>query len=207
VPEPVEEITLRTDCNPWEQQTPVESDRDFSRFACYRDVDPESDRIRQTLEILNSTGDKISLKELRRLQSNYRWAPRAAAFDRYAMLAERAKLVRRRRKAIDDSCKTAERLRGKALQALDMIEPVDMTVTDIVKCVDLAHRMEQAIYRDAAALPANAKGASATTAADGTDVRDIAALTPAERRARLEALRHEVVSRATRAVDDDEVIV
>lgn len=192
-------ITLRSDCNPWEQQLPRETDLMFSRFKVFRDLGPESDRLRQTLEVLNSTGDKLTYYTIKDYSSAFRWSARAGAWDRYTAQADRARMVRRRRRAIDDQCKAAEKLRLKALEALNIINIEDLTPADVVRFVDLSYKIESSIYRefeDSAVAQETGKA----------DVQDIANWSPGERRRRLEVLTAELSQRATRAADDDEVV-
>jgi hypothetical protein len=157
--------------------------------------------MRQTLEVLNSTGDKISYATIKVYSSTYRWSARAAAWDRYMVQADRARMVKRRRKAIDDQCRAAERLRVKAMEALTAVDPLDLAPGDIVRFVDLAHRIEQSIYKE---YLAETPSTAAETA--GLDAKDVAAWSPAERRKRLEQIGSELSKRRLRAVDDDEVV-
>lgn len=191
-------ITLRGDCMAWERQQPRETELQYSRFLVYRDLGPESDRLRQALEVLNSTGDKLTYQTIKDYSSAFRWSARAAAWDRYQMAADRARMVRRRRQAIDDQCKAAQKLRLKALEALQGVDPQDLSPADIVRFVELSYKMEHSIYADVDVAAASAE----TTA----DVRDVAAWSPAERRRRLEQIGGELSRRTLRAVDDDEVV-
>lgn len=192
-------ITLRTDINPWEQQLPRETDLQFARFKVFRDLGPESDRLRQTLEVLNTTGDKLTYSTIKDYSSAFRWTARAGAWDRYHTQAERARMVRRRRRMIEDQCKAAEKLRAKALEALHSLDYQDLTPGDIVRFVELAHKIETSIYREFEEVPAKASEAH-------VGVEDIASWSPSERRRRLEQLTAELSTRAVRAADDDEVV-
>jgi hypothetical protein len=192
-------ITLRTDVNPWEQQLPRETQLQFSRFLVFRDVGPESDRLRSTLEVLNSTGDKLTYSTIKDYSSCFRWTARAGAWDRYHAQAERARMVRRRRRMIEDQCKAAEKMRAKAVEALHSLNYQDLTPGDIVRFVELAHKIETSIYREFEETPVS-------TANTGAAIEDIASWSPAERRRRLEQLTAELSTRAVRAADDDEVV-
>ena len=141
-------ITLRTDVQPWERQEPRETELMYSRFLVFRDLGPESDRLRQALEVLNSTGDKLTYQTIRDYSSAFRWTPRAAAWDRYNTQADRARMVRRRRRAIDEQCKAAEKLRLKALEALHDLNYLDLSAGDIVRFVELAYKIEHSIYSE-----------------------------------------------------------
>lgn len=192
-------ITLRTDVNPWEQQLPRETQLQYSRFLVFRDMGPESDRLRQTLEVLNSTGDKLTYSTIKDYSSVFRWTARAGAWDRYHTQAERARMVRRRRRMIEDQCKAAEKLRAKAIEALHSLNYQDLTAGDIVRFIELAHKVETSIYREFEDVPVKASEAHA-------GIEDIASWSPTERRRRLEQLTAELSTRAVRAVDDDEVV-
>lgn len=194
-------ITLRSDCNPWERQAPDESELMYSRFLVYRDLGPESDRMRQCLEVLQSTGDKITYATIKGYASTYRWSARAASWDRYNLQAVRAKMVKRRAKAIDDQCRSAEKLRLKALEALTALNPDDLSPADIVRFIDLAHRVEASVYKEFSET-----SPSTATETAALDAKDVAAWSPAERRKRLEQIGSELSKRRLRAVDDDEVV-
>lgn len=199
MPKDLPMITLRTDVNPWEQQLPRETQLQYSRFLVFRDMGPESDRLRQTLEVLNSTGDKLTYNTIKDYSSAFRWTARAGAWDRYHVQAERARMVRRRRRMIEDQCKAAEKLRAKGIEALHALNYQDLTPGDIVRFVELAHKIETSIYREFEDAPA-------PTANSNTGIEDIASWSPAERRRRLEQLTAELSTRAVRAADDDEVV-
>jgi hypothetical protein len=195
-----EQITLRTDCNPWERQEPRETELQYSRFLVYRDLGPESDRLRQALEVLNSTGDKLTYHTIKDYSSAFRWTPRAAAWDRYNAAADRARMIQRRRRAIDAQCRAAEKLRAKALDALGMLNVEDLSAGDIVKFLDLSHRIERSVFTEfseAKPLPPEQQSA---------DVEDIAAWSPEERRRRFAMLQNELADRVSRAASDDEVV-
>lgn len=194
-------IQLRGDINPWEKQEPHESELMFSRFLVFRDLGPESDRLRQTLEVLNNTGDKLRYQSIKDYSSAFRWSARAAAWDRYQAQADRSRMIKLRREAIDDQRKAARALRLQALAALNTMNIEDMSAADVARFVELSFKIEKSIFDEFA-------GTSHITV-DGTeqaDVTDIASWSPAERRRRLELLRDELSKRAVRAADDDEVV-
>lgn len=195
-------VRLRDDINPWERQEPHETEKMFSRFLVFRDLGPDTDRLRQTAEVLNSTGDKLSIGTLRSYASNFRWSPRAAAWDRYAMQADRSRMMKFRREAIDDQRKMARTLRLRALEALQMLPSEDMSPTDIVRFAELSYKIEHSLFADYAQSVIDNEQANSANAGQ---VVDIAGWSPAERHKRLEELRTELTNRAVRAADDDEV--
>ena len=194
-------IQLRGDINPWERQEPHESELMYSRFLVYRDLGPETDRLRQSLEVLTTTGDKISYQTIRDYSSAFRWSARAAAWDRYNAQADRSRMIKLRREAIDDQRKVARALRLQALDAMSQMQAEDMSAADIARFVELSFKIEKSIFDEVAET-----SASASEQPDAAEVADIASWTPAERRRRLELLRDELSKRAVRAADDDEVV-
>lgn len=194
-------ISLRSDINPWERQEPHESERMYSRFLVYRDLGPETDRLRQTVEVLNATGDSITYGTVKDYSSAFRWAPRAAAWDRYIVQADRSRMVKLRREAIDEQRKVARALRSQALDGLNALAPEDLSPQDVARFAELAFKIEKSIFDEYATTSAQAD------ATNPGDVVDIESWSPAERRKRLEVLRDELARRAARAVDDDEVVV
>jgi hypothetical protein len=194
-------IQLRGDINPWERQEPHESELMYSRFLVYRDLGPETDRLRQTLEVLTSTGDKLSYQSIRDYSSAFRWSARAAAWDRYRTQADRSRMIKLRREAIDDQRRTARALRLQALAALHAMNVEDLSPADVARFVELSFKIEKSVFDEFSETSVvNAD------AAENVDVTDIAAWSPAERRRRLELLRDELTKRAVRAADDDEVV-
>lgn len=193
--------TLRPDINPWERQEPAESELMYSRFLVFRDLPPESDRLRQTLEILNSTGDKrLTYSAIKDYSSAFRWSARATAHDRYRAQADRGRMIRQRRKVIDAQISAAGTLRAKALEALRNIDVLDLKPNDIVRFIELGWKIEQSIFAE------YSEGATPTVDTGKESVGDIASWSPSERRRRLEVLRDELTRRAVRAADDDEVV-
>lgn len=194
-------IQLRGDIHPWERQEPNESELMYSRFLVFRDLGPETDRLRQTLEVLNTTGDRLGYQSIRDYSSAFRWSGRAAAWDRYRAQADRARMIKLRREAIDDQRKTARALRLQALSALQAMNAEDLSPADVARFVELSFKIEKSIFDEfvgTSTVDANA--------AETADVSDIAAWTPEQRRRRLELLRDELSKRAVRAADDDEVV-
>lgn len=191
-------LELRADLHPWERQEPRESELQYARFLVYRDLGPECDRLRQTVEVLNSTGDKATYGTIKSVMALNRWQARAAAWDRYNIQADRARMIKLRREAIDQQRKAARRLREQALLALDKLDLDKLQPADLARFIDLSFKIEHSIFAEVDAPSINAD-------VEAGEVVDIASWSPAERRARLELLRDELSKRAVRAADDDEV--
>lgn len=193
-------IPMRSDVNPWEQQSPDETQLMFSRFLVFRDLGPETDRLRQTLEVLNSTGDSLTWPQLQGYCSRYRWNARATAWDRYQLQADRARMARRRRKAIDDQHKAADALRSKAAQALEMLNVADMSTTDIVRFMELSWKIQSSIFAEIS------RAETAKPDAVTAEIHDIQNWSPEQRRKRMDQIRAELSERVARAANDDEVV-
>lgn len=196
-------IVLRTDCNPWEQQTPRESELMYSRFLVYRDLGPETDRLRQTLEVLCKTKDAISYGALKSYAAAFRWTHRAQGWDRYMAQADRARMIRARRKAIDEQRAIAQRLRLKAAEALDIMQPEDLTPGDVARFAELSFKIEKSIFEE---FTSDQVDTGTTSTGAATELVSVATWTPAIRRQRMEQLRDELTRRTTRVADDDEVV-
>jgi hypothetical protein len=194
-------IPLAPDRNPWEQQ-PGESDLQYSRFRVYLELGPECDRLRSSLEVLNGTGEKLTYGALKGVVSQFRWMPRAAAWDRYQRHADRNRMIKRRRRAIDEQCRASQALRLKAIDALSQLDIADLKPADIARFIELSHKIDMSVFAEY--LGADTSTGQETDARTPTE--DIETWSPEQRSRRLEALRVELVKRASRAADDDEVV-
>lgn len=121
---------------PWEQQ-PGESGPAFEAFSIYRDLGPG----RTVSAVVEKLRKSDSL--LRRWKVKWEWQRRSAAYD--ASIAEQA-----RRKAIKDHRDMENRhiglamqLQKKALEALNLLEPEEMSAKDIKEFVKLATELER----------------------------------------------------------------
>lgn len=121
---------------PWEQQ-PGESGPAFEAFSIYRDLGNG----RTVSAVVEKLQKSDSL--LRRWKIKWEWQRRAAAWD--ASIAEQA-----RRKAIKDHRDMENRhiglamqLQKKALEALNLLEPEQMSPKDIKEFVKLSTELER----------------------------------------------------------------
>lgn len=121
---------------PWEQQ-PGESGPAFEAFSTYRDLGPG--------RTVSAVAEKLRKSDslLRRWKGKWDWQRRAAAYD--ASIAEEA-----RRKAIKDHPKMETRhiglamsLQKKALAALKLLEPGEMSPRDIKEFVKISTELER----------------------------------------------------------------
>lgn len=121
---------------PWERQ-PGESEKAFEAFARYRDMG-ESRTFTAVAGKLQKSGSLI-----RRWKDKFDWEQRVSAYDndleRQAH-REKQKLVADTRKR---QLQIAMQLEKKALEALNMIQPEDMTARDIKEMLRLATDIER----------------------------------------------------------------
>lgn len=121
---------------PWEQQ-PGESGPAFEAFSIYRDLGPG----RTVSAVVEKLRKSDSL--LRRWKAKWDWRSRAVAYD--ASIAEQA-----RRKAIKDHKDMETRhiglalqLQKKAVEALNLLDPEQMSPKDIKEFVKMATELER----------------------------------------------------------------
>lgn len=194
-------ISLTPDREPWEKQN-AESPRQYSRFTIFRDLG-DSRTLNAALEIINATtSKKISKGTLHQISCEYRWTERAEAFDSAASAAERQRLVMLRRDMIERHRKLSAGLTGKAVQALQLIEPEDMDPGDVIKFLTTAADLE----RKALGEPTERVALSGPTGSGPVQFEDMGRLTPEQRRVRLGQIAAELARRAGRDVltEDEE---
>lgn len=121
---------------PWERQ-PGESEQAFEAFALYRDAGAER-AISQVAQRLSKSRALIA-----KWSSRWSWVERAAAYDndleRQAH-REKQKLVADTRKR---QLQIAMQLEKKALEALNMLQPEEMSPRDIKEMLRLATDIER----------------------------------------------------------------
>lgn len=121
---------------PWERQQ-GETDKAFEAFAIYRDAGADRS-IRQVAKKLNKSSTLIG-----KWSSKWNWVERAAAYDndleRQAH-KEKQKLVADTRKR---QLQIAMQLERKALEALNLMKPEDMSPHDVKEMLRLATDIER----------------------------------------------------------------
>lgn len=126
---------------PWERQ-PNESDKAFEAFVCYRDMGADRS--------INAVAQKLSKSRtlIAKWSSQWGWVDRAAAYDndleRQAH-REKKKLVSDTRKR---QLQIAMQLEKKALEALNMLKPEEMSSRDIKEMLRLATDIERKLLFD-----------------------------------------------------------
>ncbi|KGI79322.1 hypothetical protein IL38_23720 [Actinopolyspora erythraea] len=191
-------ITLASDRNAWEQQ-PGESERMFARFTVYRDLG-EGRTLNQTAEILNSTSRKtVTYRSLTEYASRYRWRERAEAFDVDQAAADRARMAKLRKEAVERHRKQGQAMQGRAAQELAQLAVGSLSPNDILRFFAEGARMELAALREPTER-------TVTSGAEGSsvEVTEVGEWSPEQRRTRLQALEGELARRLGRSSGGDE---
>lgn len=121
---------------PWERQD-GETPKAFEAFCEYRDLGPNRS--------IAKTGQKLgkNLTTLSEWSSKYDWVKRVAAWDveqdRIAREAQIKEIVAMRKR----HAKIAERALEKVTEALETINPQEMTHADMTRFMDVASKLER----------------------------------------------------------------
>lgn len=192
-------ITLARDLDPWERQ-PRETSLMYARFIVFRDLGTGR-TLKQALEILSVTGDRVKRGQLYNISSQYCWAERAEAFDRDQDRLERDRLIRLRREMTERHRKIATNLMATGLEALRKIKehPDTITPNEVVRLLALGVKVERAALGEP-------EQTIAVTGRDGgpVEVADFTGLTPDERAARLRKIGEELTRRAAARLPEGE---
>ncbi len=121
---------------PWEQQ-PGESGPAFEAFSTYRDLGPG--------RTVSAVAEKLRKSDslLRRWKGKWGWQQRAAAYDASIAEEARRKAIKDRRDMENRHIGLAMQLQKKALEALNLMEPGEMSPRDIKEFVKLATELER----------------------------------------------------------------
>ncbi len=121
---------------PWEQR-PGESGPAFEAFSTYRDLGPG--------RTISAVVEKLQKSDslLRRWKNKWDWWQRAAAYDASIAEEARRKAVKDRRDMESRHIGIAMQLQKKALEALNRMEPEEMSPRDIKEFVKLATELER----------------------------------------------------------------
>ena len=193
-------IHLTTDREPWDRQ-PGESNRQYSRFRVFMELG-RTRTLKQAVEMLHGIGDNtVQYRTLMQYAYEYRWTERAESHDRAQDQLEAQRLLTLRREMYARHRRIAGALQAKAVAALQLIQPVDMTPLDVVRFVRYGAQIEaQALGEPTVVTQVTGPGGGPVM------VDDLSRLDPDERRARLLAISAEIARRAGAATltEDDE---
>lgn len=122
----------------WEQQ-PDESKDEFDLWCSYRDLWPE---VRPTVTKVASAL-RLPVNKVQRAYNKWTWAARLQAWIREVNADRVAELRESRRKMVADHLAIGEKLREKALKAVDYLDPTDVTPSELVALLKETQRFEQ----------------------------------------------------------------
>lgn len=122
----------------WEQQ-PGESTEEFELWCSYRDLWPE---VRPTVTKVASAL-RLSSNTVQRAYNKWTWAARLQAWIREVNADRVAELRESRKRMVADHISIGEKLRAKALKAVDYLDPTDVTPTELVALLKETQRFEQ----------------------------------------------------------------
>lgn len=127
---------MNDDTMPWERQ-PGESEKAFAAFEIYRDLGDERS-IRAVVQRCNKSASLIG-----RWSAAYRWVDRAAAYDNDLQRQIHKKARKQAADANTRHVQISMQLQKKALEALNLMQPEDMTPKDTKEILRLAIDVER----------------------------------------------------------------
>ena len=120
----------------WERQE-GESAKAFEAFGVYRDLGPDRS--------IAKTGQKLgkNLTTLSEWSSKFEWVKRANAWDDEQDRVARNEQIKEIRKMRERHAKIAERALEKVTEALETIDPQEMSHMDMARFMDVASKLER----------------------------------------------------------------
>ncbi len=193
-------IHLAVDREPWDRQL-GESNRQYSRFRVFMELG-RTRTLKQAVEMLHGVGDNgVSYRTLMQYAYEYRWTERAESHDRAQDTLEAARLLTLRNEMYSRHRRMASGLMGKAVAALQALQPANMTPRDIVSFLKYGADMEvRALGEPTHITTVQGPGGGPV------QVEDMGKLTPEDRSARLLQISAELARRAnaTAVTEDDD---
>lgn len=120
----------------WERQ-PKESEQAWEAFLTYRDMEPPRK--------VQAVADKLSKsrQQITKFKSAWFWDDRVRAYDNEIQKEALAKAVSERRKMNERHINFAMRFQKAALEALEQLDPSDLSFKDIREAVKLSTEIER----------------------------------------------------------------
>lgn len=202
-------IKLSPDVRAWEKQ-PGESHDDYERFKVYLELG-DYRSLEQALEIWNATCSnprkQLTLGTIKQYSSRFRWAERVGAFDHEQWAAERRRLIKLKRDALERHRKQGVALQGKGAQALAQIPVQGIGPVEALRFITEGAKLELTALGE----PTQRVAHSGPTGGP-VEVVDTSAWSPEDRQRRFRELlgemAHRTGGRSTGAddTDDDQVV-
>ncbi|WP_256638187.1 hypothetical protein [Streptomyces murinus] len=163
----------------WERQS-GESVQEFEAFAVYRDLGPARSLTKAARELYKSR------TLLGRWSRQFAWVMRAAAYDREQDRLFLAEQMQARRDIARRHAKLAQAVQSKAVARLQMLDPRELSPSELLRYVQVAAEIERRAVGEAPAVGT----------VEGRDQGvDVDALSDEDRRARMDQLRRELERR------------
>jgi hypothetical protein len=133
------------DCEPWEQ-LPAETAKAFALFTVYRDLDPADRSLRAMARQLDRSGTNLG-----RYSASWWWQERCRRWDRHLDRIAQRRLEELRADRVEAHQKIAaqalhvitQRLVGDDAAGVVAIDPNDITISELIRCLDVATRVER----------------------------------------------------------------
>ena len=163
----------------WERQS-GESVQAFEAFAVYRDLGPARSVTKVAREL-----DK-SRALVGRWSRQFAWVMRATAFDREQDRLFLAEQAQARRDLARRHAKLAQAVQSKAVARLQVLDPRELSPSELLRYVQVAAEIERRAVGEAPAVG---------VVEDRDQGADVASLSDEERRTRMDQLRRELERR------------
>jgi hypothetical protein len=127
----------------WERQN-NESSKAYAAFCVYRDLGPERS-LDKALSVANKK--PTNRRHWSRWMEKYRWYERAQAYDDYIERKERKEkekaILEKADEMADRHVKLAKAFQQRIAQALQQIDPAQLSPSDMAKWLDVATKLER----------------------------------------------------------------
>lgn len=132
------EHALEAGIPPWEQQ-PEESNEEYEFWDCYRGLWPE---VRPTVsKVAKELG--VSVGRVQRIATRWTWPARLQSWIREVNAERTATLRAAKRRMVEDHISLGEKMRAKMVDAVDALDPEDLTPNELVALLKETQRLEQ----------------------------------------------------------------
>lgn len=119
------------------KQVKNEGTKAFEAFRAYRDMG-ENRSLAKVAEKLGKSETLIS-----RWSSRNKWQERIQLYNSEIERETKAEVIKERKKMIDRHIRIAQQIQGKALKALQILEPEEMTARDIKEFIKIGTELEK----------------------------------------------------------------
>ena len=122
----------------WERQ-PNERSKAYAAFCIYRDMGTD----RSIEKVYEERSKRGPLSRLKKWSAEHNWVKRAEAYDDYMEGKKREKKEKEILEMADRHVKLAKAFQQKIAQALQQIDPAQLSPSDMAKWLDVATKLER----------------------------------------------------------------